>query len=83
MRTNGPNSDVDGFSKIFGGKGDDIINPLRVTFDDENRVVEVGTDVTYNDDNTVDLDANRDFWSLGVRNVEWDGGEGDDIIFAT
>ena len=57
MRTNGSNSDANGFSKIFGGKGDDIINPLRVTFDDEGRVDEVSTEVIYNDDDTVDLSA--------------------------
>ena len=57
MRTSLANSDADGFSKIFGGKGDDIINPLRVTFDDEGRVDEVSTEVIYNDDDTVDLSA--------------------------
>ena len=57
MRTNGTNRDANTFSKIFGGKGDDIINPLRVTFDDEGRVDEVSTEVIYNDDDTVDLSA--------------------------
>ena len=84
QRTNGSNRTTASVDTIFGGKGDDIINPLRVTFDDDGRPTSVGTSVIYATDTTVDETATLDgFASYGAPNAFWDGGEGDDIIFAS
>ena len=40
---------------IRGGKGDDIINPLRVDFDDDNRPINVNTEIVYNPDGTINF----------------------------
>ena len=73
---------------IRAGKGDDIINPIKIDFDDENKPINISNEVIFNsgDPETVDTSA-----TLGstithaLRNNApvWDGGEGDDIINAS
>ena len=60
-----PNAFNDGVSDIVrGGKGDDIINP--------------GTYI-FNDDGTLDT-ASSDRGARNNFGIEWDGGDGNDVI---
>ena len=78
-------------SILNGGDGDDIINPGRNgnTFNDG--VIDVirggkGEDIlnfsdyVFNEDGTIDTGAS-DRGGRSNTNIEWDGGEGDDVIW--
>ena len=45
---------------------------------------EVGIDAIFDENNPdmIDAGATHDSYSLGAPNIQWYGGEGDDIIFA-